>query len=88
MDEAEEAREQHQALLVLSRRILFYVAVSTVLNVSYYFPVGKLSDMIALVRAFCVCKGGGYFLPQSASRTHFRRSIHRPAAPSTLRSRS
>ena len=37
-DETNEAREQNEALILLSRRILLYIALSTLMNVIIYIP--------------------------------------------------
>lgn len=51
MDESVDAREQHQALIVLSRRILIYVIVSSVLNILVYVPMPYMTILSDLVRA-------------------------------------
>lgn len=50
VDESDDAREHHQALIILSRRILVYVALSTVMNALIYVPLPSSMRPGLLVR--------------------------------------
>ncbi len=51
----DDAREQHEALLVLSRRILIYIAGSTLANIAIHLPLPSLVVGMDLVRACVAC---------------------------------